>query len=122
MRQHVSSKRGMLTALIAGAVVALWASVSFAGSPSLGPDCGAGASLVGDDSAGKVTMGSDGSTCTLTFSAPMTNPPACTATNETNNGQLAQAIGAKSTNATLELDSQWLWKAGDVISYICVEY
>jgi hypothetical protein len=95
---------------------------SFASSATPGPDCGVGAALAGDDTAGKVTLGADATTCTITFSAPFGNAPACTAMNETNGGLSPVLVGAKTTAATLQLNSLSAWASGDVISYICQGY
>ena len=123
MRRHLSSTRAVLTAMLAGTVVLFWSAVSFAGVPTIGPDCGtAGAAIVGSDSAGKVTLGAGVGTCTLTFNVPYTNPPACSATNETNGGGHAVGVGTRTTNATLEMDGMYPWNPGDVVSYLCVEY
>jgi len=122
MGREVSRIHGALAALIVGSVVLLWSAVSFAGMPSLGPDCGAGASLVGSDEAGKVTLGTDVATCTLTFSVPPLNPPACTATNETNGGGFSVAVGTRTTTTTLMIGSRMPWNPGDVVSYICISY
>jgi hypothetical protein len=121
MRPHLSVTRSALMALIAGAAVMLWSAASFAGAPTVGPDCGSGASIVGSDSAGKVTVGS-GSTCTLTFAVPYTNPPACTATNETNGGGYSLTVGTKSTPSGVLIGGLQNWADGDVISYTCAEY
>lgn len=123
MRQYLSSTRGVLTASLAGTVLLFWSAISFAGTPTLGPDCGTGAAVVGSDSAGKVTIGAGmAGTCTLTFSVPYTNAPACSATNETNGGGSAVFVGARTTPATMEMDQISPWNSGDVISYSCQEY
>jgi hypothetical protein len=123
MRPYLLETRGTLIALIAGTVVLFWSAISFAGTPTLGPDCGAGASIMGSDSAGKVTLGTDSSTCTLTFGVPYTNPPACTAMNETNGGvNPPRPEGAKTSATALVLGGMYPRVAGDVISYVCAEY
>jgi len=123
MRQLGSRTRGVLVTLFMGAVVLLWSAVSFAGTPTLGPDCGASASIAGSDSAGKVTLGQGAaSSCTVTFSVPYTNAPACTASNETNGGGYSVALGTKTTPAGVVLGGSQPWADGDVISYVCVEY
>ena len=122
MRQEASRIHGVLAALIVGSVVLLWSAVSFAGTPSLGLDCGTGASLAGSDEAGKVTLGADAGTCTLTFSVPPLNPPACTAMNETNGGGYSVPVGTRTTTTTVQFNSVSPWNAGDVISYICIGY
>jgi len=87
MRQATLRKGVVMGALLMGAVLLLSPATSFA-APSLGADCGAGASVVGSDGAGKVTLGTGvaGNTCTLTFTVTLLNEPACTAVNETNSG------------------------------------
>jgi hypothetical protein len=129
MRRQLSGTKGVLTALLAGTAMLLWSAAAFAGTPTLGPDCGAtGASIVGSDSAGKVTLGVPDptlpvtGTCTLTFSVPYTNPPACTATNETNGGGYPAPAGARTTFTTLVIGSSVGSAPGDVISYVCAEY
>jgi hypothetical protein len=57
MRRQLSSTKGVLTALLAGTAVLLGSAAAFAGTPTLEPDCGIGATIVGSDSAGKVTLG-----------------------------------------------------------------
>ena len=127
MRGQLSSAKGVLTALLAGTTVLLWSAAALA-TPLLGIDCGTGAAIVGSDSAGKVTLGIPDptipatGTCTLSFSVPYTNPPACTATNETNGGGYPAPAGAKTTYTTLVLGSSVGSVPGDVISYMCVEY
>ncbi len=111
--------------LFAGAALLLWSATSFAAAPTLGADCGAGASIVGSDSAGKVTLGtgaSTTSTCTLTFALPSLNAPACTAVNETNGGGYTTPVGTKSTTTTVLLGGLNPWADRDVVSYLCVSY
>jgi hypothetical protein len=122
MRRYLSGTRGALTALLAGATMLCWSAASFAASPLLGPDCGTGAAIVGSDAAGKVTLGAGVTTCTLEFSVPPLNPPACTAMNETNGGGFSVAVGVKTTTTTIELNSLSPWNPGDVISYMCISY
>jgi hypothetical protein len=128
MRRQLSSTKGVLTALLAGTAVLIWSAAALAATPLLGIDCGTGAAIAGSDSAGKVTLGIPDplipatGTCTLSFSVPYTNPPACTATNETNGGGYPAPAGAKTTYTTLVLGSSVGSAPGDVISYMCVEY
>src|SRR5438128_5523949 len=80
----------------------LWSTASFAVTPTLGPDCGAGASIVGSDLAGKVELGtapSNRSTCTLTFA--LSGVKACMAVNETNGGGYSTPIGTITTTTTV---------------------
>src|SRR5689334_4728964 len=117
MRRRLLRTRGVMTVLLAGAAMLSWSGPSFAASPALGPDCGAGAAIVGSDSAGKVTLGTDPTTCTLSFSVAPLNPPACTATNETNGGGHAIGVGVRTTTTTLEMDGMYPLNPGDVVSY-----
>ncbi len=123
MRQGIARIGVVLGSLLTGAVLLLTAGTSFAASPDLGADCGAGASIVGSDLAGKATMGDSTGTCTLTFSAPLTNAPACTAMNEATRGG-ASPLGTRSTTATLTIQSNsaTALNSGDVVSYLCVSY
>jgi len=129
MRRYLSRTRSALTALLAGAAVLCWSNASFAGTPTLGSDCGVGAALVGtsSDAAGKVTLGTPDptlpvtGTCTLTFGVPTTNPPACSAINETNGGNFPAPMGTRTTNTTVLLGSTGS-VPGDVISYSCADY
>ncbi len=118
MRQAVLRTKAALAVLLAGMAALLWSTVSFAAPPTLGADCGAAASIVGTDSAGKVTLGNGVSTCTLTFSLVPENAPACTAMNETK----ARPVDATTTRTTLRLGFTVSLDPGDVISYICVGY
>jgi hypothetical protein len=123
MQRYLLSARGMQTALLAGMIVLSLSAISFAGTPALGPDCGTtGAAIVGSDSAGKVTLGAGVTACTLTFSVPYPNAPACSATNETNGGGFSVAVGVKTTTTNLEVDSLYPWHVGDVVSYMCLDY
>ncbi|MBV8358386.1 MAG: hypothetical protein JO189_10680 [Deltaproteobacteria bacterium] len=60
--------------------------------------------------------------CTLSFAVPYTNPPACSATNETNGGGFPVPMGARTTNSTLVIGSAAGSAPGDVISYSCADY
>ena len=118
MRRNLSKKRGALTAILAGTVLMFSSAIALAGTPTLGADCGAGASIVGSDSAGKATVGAGANTCTLAFSVPYTNAPACMATNETE----GRAVGVTTSNGGVVLSGPNPFAAGDVIAYICAEY
>jgi len=127
MRQATLRKGVVMGALLMGAVLLLSPATSFA-APSLGADCGAGASVVGSDGAGKVTLGTGvaGNTCTLTFTVTLLNEPACTAVNETNSGGHPGPVGTKSMPTTLVLDGNGSKAASltdrDVVSYLYVGY
>ena len=119
MQYGILKKAALVSLLIAG-VAALSPMTSIAGTPSL--NCGNGYTIAGSDASGKVTVGTDSGTCTLTFSAAFTNPPACMAMNETNGGGFPAPVGAKTTYTTLIIGSSVGSLPGDVISYMCVEY
>ena len=122
MRQKTFTVGAITT--VAATAVLLWSTASFAAPPTLGPDCGTGASIVGSDSAGKVEIGTGGygSACTLTFTSEWANAPACTAVNETNGGANSTPIGTMTTRTTVVIGGGLPWVAGDVVSYICVGY
>src|SRR5438093_8439501 len=125
MRQGVLRTRAVMTAvLLTAAILLLWSGTSSAAPPTLGADCGAGASIMGSDSAGKVEIGTGGygSACTLTFTSEWANAPACTAVNETNGGANSTPIGTMTTRTTVVIGGGLPWVAGDVVSYICVGY
>lgn len=86
-------------------------------SPALS-SCGGGSpSIVGNDTSGKVTLGTITSSCTLTFKNPWTNAPACVATNETND----IVVRGISTVTTLTLSGS-ASIASDTVSYQCAGY
>jgi hypothetical protein len=121
MRPSITITREVLLASFVVATVLLWRFPAFAGTPSLGPDCGAGAALVGtsSDSAGKVALGTDpAATCTVAFGVTYTNAPACSATDET----AGRSLVAVTTQAQAAISSPYVWNPGDVISYMCAEY
>jgi hypothetical protein len=125
MQRDKSKAIRVIVASVAGAFALVCSAAAFAGTPTLEPDCGIGATIVGSDSAGKVTLGKPdpslqiSGTCTLTFGAPYTNAPACSASNETNSGGFPTPMGTRTTAAALELGFS---VPGDVISYICADY
>jgi hypothetical protein len=124
MADKVLKMKVELAGLLMAAALLLSPSTSFSAAPALGPDCGAGASVVGSDSAGKVRLGTGVRTCTLVFASTFPTAPACAATNETNNGGSPAPVGARSTTTTLVIDgaASTALGDGDVVSYICVSY
>jgi len=120
MRNRILGRTGKL-ALVMGAAL-LYSATAFAGTPTLGSGCGGGATIRGSDTAGKLTLGTDNSTCVLTFSTAFANAPACMAMNETNGGAHANVAGVKSTASTLTIDAAAPWADGDTIAYICSTY
>src|ERR1700741_5569481 len=107
MQRKKSKTTYLLTSFMAGAVLLVWSAASFAGTPTLGTDCGTTAIAVGSDTAGKVTIGVPDpllpytGTCTLTFGTPYPNAPACTAMNETNGGGFPGPSGARTPQTPL---------------------
>lgn len=81
-----------------------------------GTDCGTTPSVVGTDTAAKVTIGtSPGSKCTVTFNAAFTNAPICIANNETS-ANLVRAANISTT--AVELTGTLT--AADKINVICM--
>src|SRR5437016_5188443 len=107
MRQITRTKRSMATVVMLATLLA-WSTMSVAAPPTASPDCGTGATVVGSDLAGKVTLGTrtQWSTCTLVFTVALENAPACTAMNETNSGSDPAVIGTKTTRTTLLLSGE----------------
>ena len=122
MRYRVMSKMGALTVMMVGAVVLILSATSFAGTPTLVTGCGSGASVVGSDTAGKVTLGSGNTYCVLNFSTAYANPPACVGMNETNGGAHAVAVGIKTSTTQMMIDAAAPWADGDTIAYLCQSY
>jgi hypothetical protein len=119
MRHGISGRTGALGALVIGAALLL-SSAALAGTPTLGAGCGSGASIVGSDTAGKLTLGTGSNICVLTFSTAFANAPACMAMNETNGGGHAAPAGLRTSTTQLMVDVPW--PDGDVIAYICGSY
>lgn len=91
-------------------------------APTIGSgvgDCGTSPSVVGNDSAGRVTVGSstNGGTCTVTFNASWNNAPICTAFDETT-GVLVRPTSV----STSAFKITGVIVAGDALSYHCVGY
>jgi hypothetical protein len=122
MRQNGWRTTGLISALLVSTFILVLSAPSSAAVTTIGADCGVGATLVGGDSAGKVTLGQGVSTCTVSFSATQANAPACTATNETNGGGHPIPVGLRTTTSGIVMDPAYPWSPGDVISYICVGY
>jgi hypothetical protein len=118
MRRHLTNTNSARTAILVGTAMLFWSAIAFAGTPSLGANCGVGASIVGSDSAGKVTLGASQNECTLTFSVPYPNAPACMTTNETQ----GRAVGVSTTVSGAVLSGPYPFAAGDVIAYVCQDY
>jgi len=122
MQHGILSRTGALAIMVTGVAALLLSTTVFAGTPTLAPGCGTGASITGSDTAGKVTLGTGNTYCILTFSTAFANPPACVATNETNGGAHAIAVGVKTSTTQLMIDAAAPWADGDNIAYICQSY
>jgi hypothetical protein len=88
-------------------------------TPTLGSgsgDCGTGPSIGGNDSVGRITVGSggNGGKCTVTFATAWPNPPVCDAFDETTANMI------RPTNVTTTgVAFAGTLAAGDSISYAC---
>lgn len=108
--------------VIAGAVQLNGANALRVGVTTVGNvganSCGTSpATIAGNNSAGKVTVGATaGTACRVTFSSAWTNAPACVVTNETT------ANLARATSTTTTADLAGTFVAGDVLAYICIGY
>jgi hypothetical protein len=104
-------------------------------APTLGTDCGTGASIVGSNDAGRVVIGTHGPTespysCTVFFTGPHPNIIACsamnqTAFNSTADGSRPSATGAvvATNGASVVLGTESSYAEpivdGDTVTYIC---
>ena len=120
MRHGILTRTGTLAIMLMGAAALMLSATAFAGTPSLGAGCGSGASIVGSDTAGKFTLGSNSGVCVLFFSTAFANAPACMAMNETNGGGHAVTAGLRTSTTQLMVDVPWA--DGDTIAYICGSY
>src|SRR5437773_11352554 len=81
MNEDTRRVRVTLGGLLMGGALLLMAGTSFAGTPTPGANCDQ-AVVVGSDAAGKVRVGTNVGTCTLTVSQAWASEPSCTAVNE----------------------------------------
>jgi hypothetical protein len=91
-------------------------------APSIGSgpsDCGTSPNVVGNDTAGRITVGSgtNGGKCTLTFAKTWPNAPICTATDETT-GVLVTPKGPARSSVAFTGSIV----AGDTLAYHCFGY
>ena len=104
--------------------LALFSSLAFAQPPTLGADCGVGATLTGNEKAGHVILGDisaqPNDLCTLTFAAPFAKTPTCAASNETNGGGWSAPLGTISSKTQVIIGGAQSWSSGDTIDYLCV--
>ena len=84
-------------------------------------DCGTSPTINGNDSVGRIHVGSgaNGSQCTVTFSQAYPNRPVCFTLNETSS---ARTIVAATTTTTLLLVASTTFTAGDILDYSCTGY
>lgn len=81
--------------------------------------CGTTPAIVGNDHAGKVTVGTGSTTsCTVTFNVPYENAPACVITSN----QSATIAHATATTTTVLTITSGTSMASGIISYICDGY
>ena len=81
-------------------------------------DCGSNPSVVGTDSAGKITVGSGGTAgiCNLSFRNSWTNPPACFCGNESQ----VLLVRSSSTASVMTCSVAVTFAASDILPYHCV--
>ena len=110
-----------ITPRSASALGMLGHQITTGANPALGSgpsNCGTSPAIGGNDSAGRVTVGSaNGGNCTITFVSPWPNPPVCSAFDETTPTLVRPT--APST-ATVALTGKFA--DGDVLAYQCVGF
>jgi hypothetical protein len=110
-----------ITPRSAAALGMLGHEVTTGATPAVGSgsgDCGTSPAIGGNDSAGRITVGSNnGGQCTITFVSPWPNPPVCSAFDETT-GTLVRPTAA--TTGSIALAGAL--GAGDSLVYHCVGY
>ena len=120
MHDRIWKRTGTLTLAMTAAAMLLMSAPSFAGTPTLSGNCGATATIVGTDMAGRITFGTSSGICVLNFSGTYTHPPVCTAMNETNGGSAAVAAGVTATRTQMIMAAPWA--DDDTIAYMCQTY
>lgn len=110
-----------ITPRSASALGMLGHQITTGATPAVGSgssDCGTSPSIGGNDSAGRVTVGSaNGGSCTITFVSPWPNPPVCSVFDETRE-TLVRPMAA--STATVALTGTFT--DGDVLAYQCVGF
>lgn len=85
--------------------------------PTLGT-CGTSSTMVGNDTAGKITIGTGTpATCAFTFSRAFAAAPSCTAEDETTTSKV---VNATSTTTAVTIAVTGNTVNGDVLSYVCI--
>jgi hypothetical protein len=81
-------------------------------------DCGSSPAIGGNDSVGRITVGtSSGGRCTISFATPWPNPPVCSAFVET-----SSAVVRPTAVSTSSVAFAGSFTAGDSVVYHCVSY
>ena len=82
-------------------------------------NCGTSPSVAGNDSVGRITVGSsaNGGVCTVTFAASWTHAPICMVNDETTS--IATRVSSSSTSA---INISGVFVAGDSVTYSCIGY
>jgi hypothetical protein len=83
-------------------------------SPTLS-SCGTAPAMTGDDTHGRITVGSTANACTLTFQIPYSATPVCVANNETGSVTNTFSYVPSTTGITFTETSL----GGDVVDYLC---
>ena len=91
--------------------------IGIGSTPAITSGFGTSPSIVGTDSAGRLTVGSGGSATTgvITFAKSWSTAPACTANDETT----LLLVQATTSTTTLTLTSATAWTAADKITWNC---
>lgn len=112
----------MRNLILAAVSILLMAATPAMAQPTLGADCGTGATINGSNTAGKFTVGTDPSwSCTLTFTTA--HKRACSGSVENSNVSIGiEAIGAATTDTTALFASPNGFSANYVISYQCMPF
>jgi hypothetical protein len=110
-----------ITPRSASALGMLGHQITTGATPGIGSgasDCGTSPSIGGNDSAGRVTVGSaNSSSCTIAFASPWPNPPVCSVFDETS-GTLVRPTAASTSSIVFT----GALAAGDVLAYSCVGF
>ena len=112
----------MKTLILALLAILLLAASQALAQPTLDADCGAGATIVGTNTAGKVTIGTDPDwKCTLIF--PTSRNRACSGVVENSHVSIGiEPIGIATTDTTGVMASSYGFAPASVISYQCTQF
>lgn len=89
-------------------------------APSITANCGTSPSVAGNDTSGRITVGTGGTdvACTLTFAATWTTAPSC----QCNDESTALLFKCAATTSTLVITAAAPLGAADKITYHCIGY